>query len=105
MASRLGTKPSTVSEPFIIGTPATMMLSLIATVRPASGPPSVSRMSVATYHAPSWLSHSAGRDQGRSLRGVGAVRAYSSSTAVHELTSPLANGTNEAMSAELRSSP
>ena len=38
VASRLGTKPSRVREPFIIGTPATSMLSLIATRRPASGP-------------------------------------------------------------------
>ena len=38
VASRLGTKPSTVRDPFIIGTPATAVLSLTATVRPASGP-------------------------------------------------------------------
>ena len=38
VASRVGTNPSRVSEPFIIGTPATIVLSLIATVRPASGP-------------------------------------------------------------------
>src|SRR5919106_3707498 len=56
VASRVGTKPSTVSEPFIIGTPATMMLSLIATVRPANGPSAVSWISVVTYHAPSGLS-------------------------------------------------
>src|SRR5687767_6297310 len=35
VASRVGMKPSTVSEPFISGTPATMVLSLMATVRPA----------------------------------------------------------------------
>ena len=75
VASRVGTKPSTVSEPFIIGTPATMTLSLIATVRPARGPSSVSRISVVTYHAPSGLSASAGRAHGRSSRGLGAVRA------------------------------
>src|SRR3954452_19796567 len=40
VASRRGTKPSRVCEPFIIGTPATAVLSLIATVRPASGPDS-----------------------------------------------------------------
>src|SRR6202041_1843555 len=39
-ASRAGTKPPTVDDPFIIGTPATAVLSLIATVRPASGPSS-----------------------------------------------------------------
>ena len=37
VASRVGTKPFTVRDPFIIGTPATIVLSLIATVRPASG--------------------------------------------------------------------
>ena len=91
VASRVGTKPSSVSEPFIIGTPATMMLSLIATVRPASGPSAASWISVVTYHAPSGFSASEGRDQGRSVRGGGAVRAYSSSTAVHEPSSPSAN--------------
>lgn len=38
VASRVGTKPSTEREPFIIGTPATSMLSLIATVLPESDP-------------------------------------------------------------------
>ena len=61
VASRVGTKPSTVSEPFIIGTPATMMLSLMATVRPANGPSVASWISVVTYHAPSGLSASVGR--------------------------------------------
>ena len=74
VASRVGTKPSTVSEPFIIGTPATMMLSLMATVRPANGPSMDSWISVVTYHAPSGLSESGGRLHWRSVRGVGAVR-------------------------------
>ncbi len=95
VASRVGTKPSRVSEPFIIGTPATMMLSLIATVRPDSGPSSVSWIAVVTYQAPSGLSASAGRDHGRSAGGAGAVRSYSSSTAVHESSRPVANGAND----------
>src|SRR6478752_2170366 len=61
VASTLGTNPSRVCEPFIIGTPATAVLSLTATVRPASGPSSAPRISVRTYQAPSGLSPSAGR--------------------------------------------
>src|SRR3954449_2090036 len=75
VASRLGTKPSRVSEPFIIGTPATAVLSLIATVRPASGPWSAPWTSVLTYQAPSGLSASSGRVLGRSVRGCGAMPA------------------------------
>src|SRR2546423_9057541 len=74
VASRDGTNPSTVREPFIIGTPATIVLSLTATVRPASGPPSASVMSVRTYHAPSGFSSSEGRRQARS-GAFGAVFA------------------------------
>src|SRR5882672_8154444 len=51
VASRVGTKPSTVLEPFIIGTPATVMLSLMATLSPASGPLGAPAMSVVTYQA------------------------------------------------------
>jgi hypothetical protein len=75
VASRVGTNPSTVSEPFIIGTPATMVLSLIATVRPAIGPFPPSVISVRTYHAPRRLSCSSGRYHLRSSRCGGAVRA------------------------------
>src|SRR3954465_6225149 len=38
VASSRGTYPSKVAEPLVMGTPATAVLSLIATVRPASGP-------------------------------------------------------------------
>ena len=38
VASNSGTYPSRVDDPFIIGTPATAILSFTATVRPASGP-------------------------------------------------------------------
>ena len=73
VASRSGMNPSTAAEPFIIGTPATAMLSLTATRRPASGPSARPVISVVTYQAPSWLSPSAGRFQGRS----GACGAFS----------------------------
>ncbi len=82
VASRRGMKPSTVAEPFIIGTPATAMLSLTATVRPASGPSLAPLMSVVTYQAPSSLSDGAGRRQCRA-GGSGAPAwraAYSRST-------------------------
>jgi hypothetical protein len=74
VASRVGMNPSTVSEPFISGTPATMVLSLMATVRPARGPRPPSVISVRTYQAPSGLSTSSGRYHLRSSRGCGAVR-------------------------------
>src|SRR3954471_2418767 len=61
VASPDGTKPSSVCEPFIIGTPATSMLSLIAAVRPASGPSPAPWISVFTYQAPSGLSASVGQ--------------------------------------------
>src|ERR671927_1485164 len=61
VASSRGTNPSTVCEPFIIGTPATSTLSLTATVRPANGPSAAPRISVVTYQAPRGLSASAGR--------------------------------------------
>src|SRR3954454_14934274 len=73
VASRLGTKPSRVCEPFIIGTPATAVLSLIATVRPASGPSSAPWISVRTYQAPSGLSASSGQRTGRSAGGSGLI--------------------------------
>src|SRR3954451_15069626 len=75
VASREGTKPSRVCEPFIIGTPATAVLSLIATVRPASGPSSAPRTSVRTYQAPSGLLVSSGQVTGRSAGGSGLIAA------------------------------
>src|SRR3954469_20054505 len=81
VASRLGTKPSRVCEPFIIGTPATTVLSLIAIRRPASGPSGRSWISVCTYQAPSGFSAESGRFQVRPSGGSGADCAYSSSTA------------------------
>ena len=56
VASRRGTKPSTVAEPFVIGRPATLTLSLIATDLPASGPWAAPGIDVVTYQAPSGLS-------------------------------------------------
>jgi hypothetical protein len=79
VASRRGMNPSTVADPFIMGSPATSMLSLMATRRPASGPSPV-RSSVVTYQAPSSLSASAGHRYGRS--GIsGAFSWYMRSTA------------------------
>src|SRR4029077_11419195 len=81
VAPRRGTKPSRVREPFIIGTPATSMLSLIATRRPASGPSGRSAISVRTYQAPSGFPPGSGCFQVRLAGGCGAVWRYSSSTA------------------------
>src|SRR3954451_1961985 len=75
VASRPGTKPSRVRDPFIIGTPATAVLSLIATVRLASGPSSAPWISVRTYQAPSGLSDSSGHVTGRSAGGSGVIAA------------------------------
>src|SRR4051812_24781258 len=73
VASRLGTKPSRVCEPFIIGTPATAVLSLTATVFPVSGPPAAPVISVRTYQAPSGLSASPGRVEVRPSGACGAI--------------------------------
>src|SRR5215471_8306478 len=75
VASRLGTNPSRVREPFIIGTPATSILSLTATRRPASGPSGFSWISVCTYQAPSGFCAGSGRVQDRPAGGRGAVAA------------------------------
>src|SRR6201998_2860980 len=60
VASRLGTKPSTARDPFIIGMPATAMLSLTATALPDSGPSAPEAISVVTYQAPRGLSPGSG---------------------------------------------
>ena len=60
VASRLGMKPSIVRDPFIIGIPATVMLSLIATALPESGPSALEAISVVTYQAPSGFSPGSG---------------------------------------------
>src|SRR3569833_275244 len=73
VASREGTKPSSVCEPFVIGTPATEVLSLIATVRPARGPSVAPWISVCTYHAPSGLTTSDGQVTGRSAGDSGLI--------------------------------
>jgi hypothetical protein len=51
VASMSGTKPSRNCEPFIIGTPATQMLCLIATRFPLSRPGVPLDISVFQYHA------------------------------------------------------
>src|SRR3984885_13147427 len=79
VASRRGTNPSTVADPFIIGSPATSMLSLIATRRPASGPSPAVLISLVTYQAPSSFSASDVHVYGR-LGACGRRPAYSRST-------------------------
>jgi hypothetical protein len=71
VASISGTKPSSVEEPFIIGTPASAMLSFSTTLRPLSGPLAAPRMSVLTYQALSLFSSADGRRPG--------VRGYTTS--------------------------
>ena len=55
-----------VFEPFISGTPATAVLSLTATVLPASGPLPLPVTSQVTYQALNGLSAASGRLQDRS---------------------------------------
>src|SRR5690348_12266325 len=59
VASDSGRYPSTVTLPLIIGTPARQMLSLTATVRPASGPSLALLMVVRQCQAPNGSSPSA----------------------------------------------
>ena len=70
VASYRGTYPSMVREPFIIGSPATAMLSLTATRRPASGPSWPVLIWLVTYQAPSSLPAAAGHWYGLSGRAV-----------------------------------
>jgi len=97
VASRVGTKPCTVFDPFIIGTPATMVLSLIATLRPARGPSPPSVICVVTYQALNGLSAAAGRDHSR-CGAAGADSEYNCSTTSQDVSSPCTIGVNEAMS-------
>ena len=97
VASRVGTKPSTVAEPFIIGTPATIDVVLDRDRAPGqravAAPPVIS---VVTYQAPSGLSASLGPRATSARGGCGAVRAYSSSTTSQEPSRPVTNGLNSA---------
>ena len=60
VASSTGTKPSSEREPFIIGRPATMTLSLMATRLLASGPLVAPVISAVTYQPLSGLSAGSG---------------------------------------------
>jgi hypothetical protein len=80
VASRSGTWPWRIFDPFAIGTPATLMLSFTATVRPASGPPARLVMPVMTYQAPSEFSAGAGHCHDL-VGGTGTRSAYSRRTA------------------------
>jgi hypothetical protein len=104
VASRDGTKPSRVAEPFIIGTPATAVLSLTATVRPASGPSLLSVMLQVTYQAFSGLSAASGRAHARS-GATGSSCAWSASTASHDASTPCTSGANDSTSASVRPRP
>src|SRR6267142_976116 len=61
VASTSGTYPSSHREPFIIGTPATQMLSFTATFFPASTPFEEPVMLVLQYHALNRFSSGPGR--------------------------------------------
>jgi hypothetical protein len=61
VASNSGTYPSSVDVPFIIGTPATQTLSLIAIRLPASSPDEAPFMEHLQYQAPSGFSSGSGR--------------------------------------------
>src|ERR1700704_5154436 len=64
VASKSGTKPSSVDEPFIIGTPASMMLSFSATTLPFSLPLAAPLTVDLRYQALCRLSSGAGRKPG-----------------------------------------
>src|SRR4051812_14069075 len=64
VASNSGTSPSSTADPFIIGTPATQMLSLIATFFPLSSPVPPVLMFVFQYQALYGFSDAAGRYPG-----------------------------------------
>src|ERR1700694_2745338 len=61
VASISGTYPSSNAEPFIIGTPATQMLSLIAIFLPLSRPSAPAWIFVFQYQAPYGFSGAEGR--------------------------------------------
>ncbi len=83
-----------------------MMLSLMATVRPANGPSPFSWISVVTYHTPRGVSASVrARDHFRSVHGIGAVRVYISWMAIHEMSSPVANGAKDETSGSAPAKP
>src|SRR6201991_826788 len=104
VASRAGTYPSNVAEPFIIGTPATAVLSLTATVRPASGPPALPVTSQVTYQAPSGLSAAPGRLQAR-CGTAGSTSACNRSTMSQDRSTPCTAGMKDATSASGRPRP
>src|ERR1700754_75959 len=104
VASRRGTKPSTVAEPFIIGTPATAVLSFTATRRPASGPSPLPVTSQVTYQAPNGFSAASGRLQAR-CGTAGSTSACNRSTMSQDWSTPCTSGAKDATSASLRPRP
>ena len=65
VASKSGTKPSRTEAPLASGTSATKITSLMATVRPESGPEAAPLIDVLTYQALSGLSSGFGKWCGR----------------------------------------
>src|SRR5579859_1195790 len=84
VASTSGTYPSSVTVPFIIGTPATQTLSLIATVLPASGPLGAPEIWDFQYQAPSGLSSADGRYPGSRGYLTGRLGSTNSSRRAYE---------------------
>src|SRR6058998_858060 len=67
VASTSGTYPSSVDDPFIIGTPARQIVSFTTTCRPASGPSAAPLIDVFTYQA--WRGSSSGVGNRPGVRG------------------------------------
>src|SRR5579883_854160 len=88
VASTSGTYPSSQREPFIIGTPATHMLSFTATRRPANTPAGAPRISVFQYHALSGFSCALGRWPASRAYRTGSVGSGSSSRRLYDATAP-----------------
>src|SRR5256884_7195555 len=89
VASNSGMYPSSVEAPFIIGTPATMTLSLMATRLPFSLPLGAPLMDVLRYHAFCRFSSGPGRYPG--VRGYFTTGTSSgiASTALYAATYPV----------------
>src|SRR6266849_9669756 len=89
VASSSGTYPSSSTEPFIIGTPETQILSLIATCLPLSSPSAPVWIFVFQYQAPYGFSDAVGRYPGE--RGATGAKAggTNSSSRPYEAKGPL----------------
>jgi hypothetical protein len=88
-----------VRDPFVSGTPATAMLSLMPTRRPASGPSSAPRMSVMRTNAFTGSSSGVGRRPGVRGEVTGTCTSGRSSTSSKARTKSAAKGTSSSHSA------